>query len=179
MRKRTLALGEEPSEDSQSQCDDVGPADAVQGGDKTDKMTGDSENEKVRGNDEDKGEMSHDVMVTPNDAEGENTHGEPDGGHSGEAEGEEPGSDEEQFGFVTMDDNFNMNLHGQVSPYSMQLMQMIANLTMRGAGSAPGMASGSSSSAPAPLPPHNPGSRQERRAARNERLRKMRAKGGR
>ena len=67
-----------------------------------------------------------------------------------------------------MDGNGNIEQRGQVTGYSLQLMHVIQQML--------GDGSGSSSSTAAPQ--LNPGSRASRRAARNQRMRKLNKKGG-
>lgn len=96
-----------------------------------------------------------------------------EGGDEGEGEGEEEegGSDDELCGFMCLENDGSITTHGAVSPYTVQLMNAIQNMM-----SDSGNPSMSSSSLQPAMP--NPGSRAARRAARNQRLRRMRKKGG-
>lgn len=89
-----------------------------------------------------------------------------------EEEGEEEdGSDDELAGFMCLENDGSISTHGQVSPYTMQLMTMIQSMVNNN--DQPTTATSSTM-----VPQSNPGSRAARRAARNERLRKLRKKGG-
>ena len=84
-----------------------------------------------------------------------------------DCESEEHASDDDETpGFLTMDGSGNWTQHGQISGYSLQIMQAVQSLLDNHD------ASGSSQAAP----PQNPGSRAQRRAARNERKRKINKK---
>lgn len=85
-----------------------------------------------------------------------------------DCESEEHASDDEIPGFLTMDGSGYWTQHGQVSGYSLQLMEVVQQLLDNHD------ASGSSQ----PAPPQNPGSRATRRAARFERQRKVNKKKG-
>ena len=92
---------------------------------------------------------------------------------SAEGEEEEHATDDEVTGFLTMDDNGNLLQHGHVSDYSYQLMHFIQDIMANAASN-----TAASSTPTPPVQAPNPGSREERRRARNARLRKLRAKSG-